>query len=117
MEPFGERLRRRRNAQGLKQRELGQAARMDSAQVSRYERGVIREPSAEVLARLARALNVSVTELRGEQAERRQPALQPLRAAVSRVQTLGDKALLDFVRSAVAHVNRIERRFSKDGRS
>lgn len=67
MESFGARLKRLREARGWLQRELGQHADMDAAQVSRYERGVIKEASADVLARLARALNVSVTELRGDE--------------------------------------------------
>jgi transcriptional regulator with XRE-family HTH domain len=105
METFGERLRRMRDGQGLRQRELAQRAEMDSAQVSRYERGVIREPSADVLARLARALNVSVQELRGE------TELDSDRARLTQV---WGRATPEQKRSIMAAIRRVERGLSPD---
>jgi transcriptional regulator with XRE-family HTH domain len=103
METFGERLRRMRDAQGLRQRELAQRAEMDSAQVSRYERGVIREPSADVLARLARALNVSVIELRGE----------ALDDDLARISSVWARASDAEKRSIMAAIRRVEREASR----
>lgn len=100
METFAERLRRLREARTLKQRELGQRAEMDPAQISRYERGVIREPSADVLARLARALNVSVAELRGE---------TEVDADRARISEVWSRATDAGKRSIMAAIRRVER--------
>lgn len=107
MESFGARLKRLRETRQLKQRELGQRAGMDSAQVSRYERGVIREPSSEVLARLARALDTDVSVLRGEHEERRKPELAPLRAAVQKIEGHDGLLLPVFVRGVVSLADRL----------
>ena len=83
---------------------------MGDAAISRIETGKVSEPRLATMTRLADALGVSVGELRGAESERRQAVLQPLRAAVTRVQVLGDQATIDFIRAVVAQVKRIEQR-------
>lgn len=56
---FGQRLRELREAAGLSQSALGEAAGMTYQNVARFERG-LRSPSWESLLRLASALNVGL---------------------------------------------------------
>lgn len=56
---LGANLRRLRKDAGLSQEELMWTSDVHRAQISKYERGET-EPGAEVLARLARALGVSI---------------------------------------------------------
>jgi len=109
-ETLGERIVRLRKARGWSARELGRRAGMGDAAISRIETGKVSEPRLATMTRLADALGVSVGELRGAESERRQAVLQPLRAAVTRVQVLGDQATIDFIRAVVAQVKRIEQR-------
>lgn len=59
---LGENTRRRRLELGMSQEDLAAVAELDRTYVSGIERG-IRNPSLEVLARLAGALNISIGEL------------------------------------------------------
>ena len=57
---FGTRVRQRRHHLGLSQQDLADRARMPQTIISRIERGGNKNPGADVLRRLARALNCSV---------------------------------------------------------
>jgi transcriptional regulator with XRE-family HTH domain len=59
---LGSNLRRLREGAGLSQEDLMRIADVHRTQISKYERGET-EPQAEILARLSRALGVSVEEL------------------------------------------------------
>lgn len=67
---LGERLKTLRQEKGLSQGELAKLVAGDGRQISRYENGHI-TPSAEVLAKLAKALDCSVDYLLFEEAPRR----------------------------------------------
>jgi transcriptional regulator with XRE-family HTH domain len=58
----GERIRARRKALGLKQREIAQALGIEQSEVSRWERGV-HEPRGKNRARLCDVLGVTVDYL------------------------------------------------------
>jgi transcriptional regulator with XRE-family HTH domain len=58
---LGANLRRLREGAGLSQEDLMRVADVHRTQISKYERGET-EPQAEVLARLSRAMGVSVEE-------------------------------------------------------
>lgn len=59
---FAENLRRLRKQAGLSQEELGARAGIQMADISRYEGGG-RDPRMTTVARLATALDVSLSEL------------------------------------------------------
>lgn len=59
---FAENLRRLRKQADLSQEELGSRAGIQMADISRYEGGH-RDPRITTVARLAEALDVSITEL------------------------------------------------------
>ncbi len=59
---FAENLRRLRKELGLSQEELGARARIQMADISRYEAGS-RDPRISTVARLATALDVCISEL------------------------------------------------------
>lgn len=59
---FAENLRRRRKELGLSQEELGARAKIQMADISRYESGS-RDPRITTLARLADALDMSIADL------------------------------------------------------
>jgi transcriptional regulator with XRE-family HTH domain len=59
---FGENLRRLRQASGLTQEGLSERTRLDPGEISRLERGV-RDPQLRTIVRIARGLDVPVTEL------------------------------------------------------
>jgi transcriptional regulator with XRE-family HTH domain len=65
---LGARIAQRRRALGLSQQALGERARMHMTAICRLERDRAR-PSAQLLARLALALECSVEELREEENE------------------------------------------------
>jgi transcriptional regulator with XRE-family HTH domain len=72
-ESFGERLRRLRSAKGYTEAELGQAVGTSHRMIAYYEiQGG--NPPADVLVKLARALDVSADVLLGLAAEKRKPA-------------------------------------------
>lgn len=58
---FGTNLKRIREAEGLSQEDLMRISDVHRTQISNYERGQA-EPQAEVLARLARGLGVSIED-------------------------------------------------------
>lgn len=59
-ESFGVRIRAVRRQKGLIQRELAKAAEMSQPEVSRIERGFVRQPGLQVIRRLSKALGVTV---------------------------------------------------------
>lgn len=62
---FGERLKRIREERFLSQRQLAEAIEIETAQISRYERGLVM-PNAESLLALSRVVRVSVGTLLGQ---------------------------------------------------
>lgn len=66
---FGERLKKLREERFLSQRELAEGIQIETAQISRYERGMVM-PNAESLLALARVLRVGVGLLLGQESER-----------------------------------------------
>ena len=56
-------IRRLRETKGLTQRDLADKAKVTGAYVAQLETGAKRNPSLDVLKRLARALGVPVAEL------------------------------------------------------
>ena len=63
---LGVRLRQFRQAGDLSQAEVAGRARVSKAYVSQLERGLCKQPSYEVLRRIATALGLSIAELTGE---------------------------------------------------
>ena len=59
---FAENVRRLRLAAGLTQQALSDAIQMDSAEISRLERGG-RDPQLQTIVRVARGLDVTPSEL------------------------------------------------------
>jgi transcriptional regulator with XRE-family HTH domain len=59
---FAENLHRRRKELGLSQEQLGARANIQMADISRYEGGS-RDPRITTVARLAKALDMSVADL------------------------------------------------------
>ncbi len=62
---FGERLKRIREERFLSQRQLAEGIQIETAQISRYERGLVM-PNAESLVALSRVLRVSAGTLLGQ---------------------------------------------------
>lgn len=65
---FGQRLKELRLARGLNQEDLAAQAGVDRTYISQAERGV-RNPTLGTMTKLAKALDVDVTELLTLQAE------------------------------------------------
>lgn len=63
--PIGARIRQRREALGLTQRELADRTQMRQNIISRLEHGDTPNPGADVIRRLARALGVTADWLIG----------------------------------------------------
>jgi transcriptional regulator with XRE-family HTH domain len=59
---FGENLRRLRTASGLTQEALSARTKLDTGEISRLERGT-RDPQLRTIVRIARGLDVPVTDL------------------------------------------------------
>lgn len=74
---FGERLRKLREERFLSQRELAEGIRIETAQISRYERGMVM-PNAESLLALAGVLRVSVGLLLGQESEKAAAEQHPI---------------------------------------
>lgn len=74
---FGERLRKLREERFLSQRELAEGIRIETAQISRYERGMVM-PNAESLLALAGMLRVSVGLLLGQESEKAAAEQHPI---------------------------------------
>jgi transcriptional regulator with XRE-family HTH domain len=66
-ETFGDRLRRLRKAQKITQRVLAKKAGTTQGYITELETSKANNPSMEISVRLARALNVSVKELTGQE--------------------------------------------------
>ncbi len=66
-ETIGARLKRLREAAGLNQYRLGQISGIDPSYIGRIEAAVIRRPGLSVLKKLARALNLRLFDLIGEE--------------------------------------------------
>jgi transcriptional regulator with XRE-family HTH domain len=95
---FGEAIRRMRDARGLRQREVAEAADVAPETLSRIERGRVR-PSLELLERIAVALEVDVSELR-KGSEPRPNKLRPVDAQlVALVRDLSEQQVRDVIRS------------------
>jgi transcriptional regulator with XRE-family HTH domain len=60
---LAENLRELRLGQQLTQREVAEAAGIRSTVIARYERGEVRDPLLSTLARLARGLDVPLSQL------------------------------------------------------
>lgn len=74
---FAEKLKKLREAAGLNQSELAIRAKLSQTTVSALERGRNRKPSFEVVAKLARGLNVEVAALLTEAEGNSEPAPRP----------------------------------------
>ncbi len=70
---FGERLARLRRDRGLTQTQIGEVLGVSQQQVVAFEKGRRRVPISSLPA-LARALDVSLEELIGEETQRKKPA-------------------------------------------
>lgn len=75
---FGERLRKVREERFLSQRQLAEGIGIETAQISRYERGIAL-PNADTLADLAEFLRVGVGPLLLGEAEENNEASPPIR--------------------------------------
>ncbi|MFB6273893.1 MAG: helix-turn-helix domain-containing protein [Salinibacter sp.] len=101
---FGQRLRARRQAQGLTQIELAAKADLHRNYVGDVERGV-RNPSLASVDRLSRALNADPAELLGVSALWMDAAIADLEAAESELDALEaaiPTASTDALRRALA---------------
>ena len=58
-------IQRLRESKGMTQRDLAEKARVTAGYIAQLEMGTKKNPSLEVLQRLAKALGVPVTELLG----------------------------------------------------
>jgi transcriptional regulator with XRE-family HTH domain len=74
---FGQRLRQLREEGSLSQRELAERLGLETAQISRYERGLVM-PNAENLIDLARFLRVGVAKLLLGQEDDSTPSEPPI---------------------------------------
>src|SRR5436305_1725120 len=77
-------LRAIREQRGLTQYGLARAAGLSASYISKLEAGHARRPSAQTLERLAKALNVSIAELRGDTVWNREPAMDAAELALAR---------------------------------
>ncbi len=90
---FGEQLRKLREERHLSQRELAEGISIETAQISRYERGVVL-PNAESLLALATFLRVSVGLLLGQKDDVAAAADQPI-SDISLLERFRDLERLD----------------------
>ncbi len=96
MKQFGEHLRALRKARALSQADLGERASLNDKYLGELERGE-GNPSLDVLQRLAKALDIDLATLVGDEVTRL--GRDDLRAeAVRHVDQLPDDQLRDFVR-------------------
>ncbi len=96
MKQFGEHLRALRKARGLSQAQLGELASLNDKYLGEVERGE-GNPSLEVLMRLAKALDVDLAVLVGDEVTR-QTREQLCAEVVRRVGGLPDDELRTLVR-------------------
>ncbi len=121
MDKIGQQIRALREKRGLVQADLATQVGVREVSVSRWERG-IELPSTKYLEALARALGctiliggedgVRLVDADGRGAERRSPALKPMRDAVARVQALGVLALAEFVDDVVGLAENVVRHYA-----
>ncbi len=96
MHNFGDHLRSLRKARGLSQDQLGERANLNGKYLGELERGS-GNPSLEVMARLAAALEIDLGTLVGDELARMSP--DAVRAEVSKtVASLSDGAVRDLAR-------------------
>ena len=108
-ETFGERVRAAREATGLNQAGLARLTGLNSATISRIERGLQDNPTRETVDALARALRVSAQELLPEgmrvehlPVDRPDPVL--LRAGIGSVVEQLDEEI-DYLAHLIPHAN------------
>lgn len=68
--PFGERLFKTRKVRGLSQTELGRRVGLSKRMISHYEGKAEEGPPLNTLARIAEALNVTISYLLGESTQK-----------------------------------------------
>ena len=96
MKQFGDHLRALRKARGLSQADLGESANLNDKYLGELERGE-GNPSLEVLMKLAKALDIDLATLVGDEVTRL--GRDDLRAeAVRHIDGLAVDQLRDFVR-------------------
>jgi transcriptional regulator with XRE-family HTH domain len=78
---LGDRIRRRRDFLGLSQQDVAELTGMPQTIISRIERGVNKNPGADVLKRLATALRCSVDWLLEMYDDTADPSLSEVAAA------------------------------------
>lgn len=93
---FGEHLRGLRKARDMSQSQLGEMAGMNDKYLGELERGD-GNPSLDVLDRLAKALEIDLATLVGDEVTRMDRA-QARTEAIQRVDAMSDDQLRDFVR-------------------
>lgn len=67
MSKLSEKIKRYRESKGLSPADLARKSGTSPANISRYESGTVENPSAEVVAKIAKGLGVSPGELLGEE--------------------------------------------------
>lgn len=72
-ETFGQWLERKRNAAGLNQTELAARSRVTKATISLYEQDRVEQPRPKQLVKIAKALGVSIEEIRDAASQRSKP--------------------------------------------
>lgn len=113
--PFGQRLASLRRAKGLTQRELADRIETTRAMVDYYERRAA-NPTLEVVARVARALDVSPAELMGVEGPtptaRRGPAgkLRVLFDEVSRLPRRQQEKIAEVIAALVSQYDQSHER-------
>jgi transcriptional regulator with XRE-family HTH domain len=74
---LGEKVHLLRRRLGWTQRELAQAAQINTNTLARLERDEIRDPGSQLILRLARALNTSTDYLLGRDEQGDESELEP----------------------------------------
>ena len=108
---IGENIRRTRKYKGLTMKELGKAIGISEQGVGNYERGD-REPSIDIINKIAAALDVSVTELIGASEDNNNPIKDLGRLAkVELSQIIGSEDLNDLTKEKLllidSHINQL----------
>lgn len=114
MSVFTENLRELREARGLTQDALAELAGTSKQVLSRYENG-LRVPKISMVEKLAKALNVSINELTGEDQKEQEKApvykspldekWHMLSAGVENLPDYRKQAMIGIVESAMAAFN------------
>lgn len=93
---LGSRVRQRRLELSLSLNQLAEATRLHKSFLSRVESGAVRQPAADSLERIARALQLPQTELFGLLDERARDLLPPLQPYLRAKYQLPDEAIADI---------------------